>query len=112
MKKLSKLPQSELLAALATLPDAPFEFTHFVRFVGTEKDPAIVLGKSGTFTMLMEWRGYGNQFQMWQHFDIIGVWVIVHGTGDLANLHGQGLCWHTRTGVAAFEYKGLVHFSP
>jgi len=88
-------------------PEAPFSYTRFVRHVtGT------VLGRSGTFDMLLEWHGYGNTFKGFPGYDIEGKWVIVHGTGDLAGLHGQGTVWHTRTGPACFEYEGQIHFDP
>jgi Protein of unknown function (DUF3224) len=38
-----------------------------------------------------------------------GTWVIISGTGDLANLRGQG----TFTGtLVAVEYTGQIHFDP
>jgi len=37
-------------------------------------------------------------------------WRIISGTGDLANLHGQGTTWRIEGPV--FGYEGQVHFNP
>jgi len=39
-----------------------------------------------------------------------GTWVIVSGTGELANLHGQGK-W-TNLGGPEYGYEGQIHFDP
>jgi hypothetical protein len=39
-----------------------------------------------------------------------GTWVIISGTGDLANLRGQGT--FTNAGMGVFSYKGQIHFDP
>lgn len=38
-----------------------------------------------------------------------GQWVILSGSGDLANLHGQGTWWGPPTDV---DYSGQIHFDP
>jgi hypothetical protein len=37
-------------------------------------------------------------------------WRIISGTGDLANLHGQGTTWRIEGPV--FGYEGQAHFDP
>ena len=48
--------------------------------------------------------------------DWSGRWVILSGTGDLANLHGQGTWWGPGApapGVEGFvDYSGQIHFDP
>ncbi|MFN2292181.1 MAG: DUF3224 domain-containing protein [Anaerolineae bacterium] len=39
-----------------------------------------------------------------------GTWRILSGTGELANLHGQGVFW--ATGMGACHYEGQIHFAP
>jgi hypothetical protein len=39
-----------------------------------------------------------------------GTWVIISGTGELANLHGQGK-WTNLAG-GQFSYEGQIHFDP
>jgi hypothetical protein len=56
-----------------------------------------VLGASGTLTIeLVLSRTEGH-------------WTIKEGTGELANIHGQGTC---STATQPFTYAGLVHFDP
>ena len=40
-----------------------------------------------------------------------GTWRILKGTGELANLHGQGT-WKTVIPPALYNYEGQVHFDP
>ena len=88
-------------------PEAPFNFMDIERtFTGT------VDGVSGGFTMRLQGTGYGNTFLGPTHFDVQGTWVIISGTGGLADLHGQGTWWHSRTGFAGLEYQGQIHFDP
>ncbi len=66
-------------------------------------DTATVLGRSGTLTERFDGTGVmGGAVQ--------GRWVILSGTGGLANMQGQG----TLEGAAnvAGVYSGQVHFDP
>jgi hypothetical protein len=40
-----------------------------------------------------------------------GHWRILKGTGELANLHGQGT-WAAVTPPLVYSYEGQVHFDP
>ena len=70
----------------------------------------IVLGKSGT--LRIQWVGNTkNDEGMWWF-----VWIILSGTGELANLHGQGTCWGpgpAGPGVwGGVDYTGNIFFAP
>lgn len=61
--------------------------------------PATVMGKTGTLTFMINGKtGEG------------GTWVIIGGTGDLANLHGQGT--YTPVSTYVMSYEGQLHFDP
>jgi len=81
-----------------------WSFRGIISFVGE------VEGRSGTLTMI----AIGttpDDFTDWT-----GTWVILSGTGELANLHGQGTWWGP--GAADFGvwgdiyYSGEIHFEP
>ena len=40
-----------------------------------------------------------------------GIWVIISGTGELANLHGQGT-FSSTGGFPQIAYEGQIHFDP
>ena len=40
-----------------------------------------------------------------------GGWRILGGTGDLANVHGQGTKW-AGSDILTMEYEGVIHFDP
>jgi hypothetical protein len=59
--------------------------------------PANVMGKTGTLEFMFNGKqGEGGQ------------WVITGGTGDLANLHGQGT-WSPTGGFPQIAYVGQIH---
>ncbi len=88
-------------------PDADFNWIKMERvFTGT------VLGVPGGLTIRLEAKGYGNTLRGPACYDLEGTWVIISGTGGLANLHGQGTWWHSKTGFTGLEYEGQVHFDP
>lgn len=39
-------------------------------------------------------------------------WRIIAGTGELANIHGQGRKWIDESNPLLIHYEGLVHFDP
>jgi hypothetical protein len=59
---------------------------------------AEVDGQSGTLTIISAGTTQGH-------------WRILKGTGELANLHGQGT-WETVTAPVLYSYEGRVHFDP
>ena len=62
------------------------------------------MGKSGTVVLRYVMTGtYGGTFS--------GQWVILSGTGDLANLHGQGTVT-ADTSAGTGTYSGQIHFEP
>ena len=65
-----------------------------------------VNGKEGTFTMNLETTGSHPS----SPGSMKGTWVIISGTDELANLHGQGT-W-TNLGAMRLSYEGMIHFSP
>ena len=81
----------------------PAEFNHKIcrTFTGT------VLGYAGTLVMRLESRG---TLPATTPYTTMGTWVIISGTGELANLHGQGTWWNL--GLGQFEYEGQIHFDP
>jgi hypothetical protein len=96
------------IASISTWPKpTTFEFTQFVRTA-----TAMYMGESGTFEMLIECHGIGMPVMQGPGYTLVGTWRIVHGSGDLANLHGQGTWWHIPTGYTFFDYEGQVHFDP
>jgi hypothetical protein len=96
------------IARIAEWPKpTTFEFTQFVRTVA-----GTLMEESGTFEMLLVCSGHGMPVMQGFGYDLLGTWRIVHGSGDLANLHGQGTWWHTPTGYTFFDYEGQVHFDP
>jgi len=64
--------------------------------------------KSGT--LVIQWAGKTKwndaEGAWWWWF----MWVILSGTGELANLHGQGTCWGP--GPPGVEMSGQIHFAP
>lgn len=84
-------------------------YTGEITFTGTVEDESGAL-RSGT--MLIKTNGKvdavdpdcGPIF----HEDWVGHWVIIGGTGDLANIHGQGT-FEGPSGTV--DYEGQIHFS-
>ena len=66
-----------------------------------------VLGYTGALFMRLECKG---TLPAAPPHALEGTWVIISGTGELANLHGQGTWWNEGSGE--FGYEGQVHFDP
>lgn len=63
-----------------------------------------VLGKSGAF--VIRWAGNTNNDLGWWDF----MWVIMDGTGELANIRGQGTAWGP--GPVGVDYSGQIVLAP
>lgn len=74
-------------------------FKAIVSFVGS------VDGKTGTLEMLV----VGKKPDRLPGTEWEGKWVILSGTGELVNLHGQGIWWGSNRNI---NYTGNVHFEP
>jgi len=74
--------------------------------VATFED-CMVDGKSGT--LVIRWAAHTTaETGLWS-----GQWVILSGTGDLANLRGQGTFWGPEeAGGFTYPYSGWIHFDP
>jgi hypothetical protein len=59
-----------------------------------------VLGKTGSLTLAVCLGGSKGVFR----------WTIIDGTGELANLHGNGIYYATEPPF--YDYEGYVHFDP
>ena len=59
-----------------------------------------VLGKTGSLTLAVCLGGSKGVFR----------WTIIDGTGELANLHGNGIYYVTE--APFYDYEGYVHFDP
>ena len=59
-----------------------------------------VLGKVGSLTLNVNLGGSKGVFR----------WNVLSGTGELANLHGNGVYY--QTGLSTYAYEGEVHFDP
>ena len=64
-----------------------------------------VLGKEGT--LVIQWTGNTRALGRWDC-----KWVILSGTGDLANLRGSGRGVETAPGSYTLELSGKIHFNP
>lgn len=86
-------------------PDVPFPHDfEYAFYKGTVTFDGTVLGEAeGTMQILFVGRSPGDLFT-WS-----GTWRIIGGTGDLANLHGQGNWGSSDLGV---HYWGQIHFEP
>jgi hypothetical protein len=81
---------------------------HINTFHGVQTcDPCNVGGRLGTYVLRYE----GTEDQFGHHR---GVYVILSGTGDLANLHGQGTFdgYTASDGTNSGTYSGQFHFDP
>lgn len=82
----------------------------FVTCTGQINFDGTVNGESGTMVILFV--GKKNlETMLWS-----GKWVIIGGTGDLANLKGQGTWegpgWTGPPGPGELSYEGKIHFDP
>jgi hypothetical protein len=93
-------------AGLVVIHNSGFwSFNAIVSFVGT------VEGKTGTLEMSVVGKKPAGPGAQWE-----GKWVILSGTGELRNLHGQGTWWGpgaSGPGVwGDIPYAGQIHFAP
>lgn len=70
-------------------------------------DPCTVNGDTGTIIMSLTGTGFMSSPVSGA---LQGEWVIIKGTGELANLHGQGT-FTAEVGVGG-TYSGQIHFDP
>ena len=91
---------TEDIGTIVQYPRGDFNFKIRSTFTGT------VDGKSGTMVFEVVGKGEGGI----PGGTIRSKFVIISGTGDLANLHGQGNL-EGISGVGA-TYSGLIHFDP
>ena len=101
-----KLAKELQLKDPSLYPETDFSWKIERTFSGT------VNGKTGTLAMHLICKGYGNPAKGVTFFDVEGTWVIISGTGDLTNLHGQGTWWYSRAKPYIFNYEGQIHFDP
>ena len=82
--------------------------TEFITGRGRTEFTGTVLGEEGT--LVIQWTGMTKwndaEDAWWWWF----AWMILSGTDDLANLHGQGTCWGP--GPPGVEMSGQIHFAP
>ncbi len=64
-----------------------------------------VYGKLGTLTMHLEAK---FTYPTVTYPSLEGSWIIISGTGELADLHGQGTWWNSPGQV--LQYEGQMHF--
>jgi len=60
-------------------------------------------GREGTLTIIMSGWSYGDLAEWFGH------WTILNGTGELANLHGNGVM--SSNGMGDVHYEGQMHFA-
>jgi hypothetical protein len=77
---------------------APNEWTNGLVIITIS--PATVMGKTGTLLFTFSGILGGG-----------GSWIIISGTGQLANLHGHGT-FSSTGGFPQIAYEGQIHFSP
>ena len=92
----------------AGVGEGPFTVTEhptgFLTGRGRTVFTGTVDGKSGT--LVIQWVGNTKNDLGWWWF----MWVILSGTGELANLRGEGTAWGP--GPAGVDYSGKMHFVP
>lgn len=76
-------------------------------YKGTVTFTGTVAERTGTVVMLFVGTSPGGEggIDNWS-----GTWRIISGTGDLANLHGQGVFWNN--GTLDIHYEGRIQFAP
>ena len=65
-------------------------------------DFVTVLDQEGSLTLAVCLGGSKGVFR----------WTIIDGTGELANLHGNGIYYVTDPEQGLYDYEGYVHFDP
>ena len=89
--------------------EGPFTVTihpkGFLTGIGRTTFSGSVGEKSGT--LVIQWTGNTRALGKWDC-----KWVILSGTGDLANLRGSGRGVETAPGSFLLELSGKIHFNP
>lgn len=77
-------------------------------YKGTVTFTGTVAGREGTMVIMFVGKSPGDIFT-WS-----GSWRIINGTGDLANIHGQGVWGNSEDPdhPGAVHYEGVIHFEP
>ncbi len=104
----------------------PFQTAHVIEVIG-DNNGTITLSSQTKDFEFTAWTPCGIG-QLCQHYKGVGKWVILSGTGDYANLHGQGkitaegdavLVWDEVGEKFRFQgqttvttYEDLAHFDP
>jgi hypothetical protein len=80
------------------------------RYKGTVTFNGTVLGRGGreddTMVIMFVGKSPGDIFT-WS-----GTWRIIGGTGELANVHGQGVWGNAEDPTKGVHYEGQIHFNP
>jgi hypothetical protein len=76
----------------------------YANYKGTVTFTGTVAGKTGTLELKMVGTSKGDVAN-WS-----GTWRIIGGTGELANLRGNGVHWSN--GLMDVHYEGQIHFDP
>jgi len=77
----------------------------FLTGIGRTTFTGEVMGKEGT--LVIQWTGNTKTLGRWYC-----KWVILSGTGELANLRGSGIGVETAPDSYELELSGKIHFDP
>ena len=87
-------------------PDVPFDY-EYGWYKGTTTFTGTVAGRQGTMVLMLVGTSPGDLFT-WS-----GTWRILRGTGELANIRGQGVWGNIEDPeYPGVHYEGQIHFDP